>query len=314
MSLHPTLYILLATLLLGGCDQQTAAVASAPAPVSTSSNADAGSGASVGQDGIPQLQREALLPLAAYIAGPASPQEPNAEETRISEHFRQMYWSAAKRDDTLLAVDFIAGFPKVQDSFQRTDLIRSNRALLDAAFADARANKHFSIYYRKAAPLQLQHYDDKEKGFPFQLDWSEDRELYFAKPNTPGIQRDSWRLLVLGGSVPASQAAQSTIFRPPSEDAARHIESRLAKVANPDGKALSLPVILLGHTVAAHVHQFEYRVVFVVDAVVALDPTDRTPLFTLDATHLGRSFPIRSKETAELLGAPYPQTTHARFM
>ena len=181
MSLHPTLYILLATLLLGGCHQQTAAVASAPAPVSTSSNADAGSGASVGQDGIPQLQREALLPLAAYIADPASPQEPNAAETRISEHFRQMYWSAAKRDDTLLAVDFIAGFPKVQDSFQRTDLIRSNRTLLDAAFADARANKHFSIYHRKAAPLQLQHYDDKERVSLFS--WTGPRTASCTSPN-----------------------------------------------------------------------------------------------------------------------------------
>lgn len=316
MSLHPTLYILLASLLLGGCDKPGAAVAStsAAAPASTGSSADAGSGASVGQDGIPELQREAMLPLAAYIADPASPQESNVAENRTSEHFRQMYWSRAKHDDNMLAVDFIAGYPKVQDSFQRTDLIRSNRALLDAAFANARAQQHYSIYYRNGAPLQMQHYDDKEKGFPFQLAWSEDSELYFPKPNTPGIRRDRWRLLVLGGSVPASPAAPAGIFRPNSEGAARHIESRLAKFGNPDGKAMSLPVILLGHTVAAHVHEFEYRVVFVIDAVVALDPTDRTPLFTLDATHLGHSFPIRNKKTAELLGAPYPQTTHPRFM
>lgn len=125
---------------------------------------------------------------------------------------------------------------------------------------------------------------------------SEDSELYSAKPDAPGMQRGRWRLLVLGGSVPASQAEQSAILRPPGEDAARHIEGRLAKVGNPDGKALSLPAILLGHTVAA------------------LDPTDRTPLCTLGATHLGRSFPIRNKKTAELLGVPYPKTTHARFM
>lgn len=309
MKSHQIAILSAAVVALCACGQkQPGAEASASA---------AASAAAAAASAEPAVKREPMLARDAYIdLNTNALVEGDANIAATTAGYRAIYWSRAKRDDELLAFDYLSAYRDEPDSFKRADLIKANKAQLDAAFTAVQANNHFAIISQRTTWMHVEHYDPKSKDFKFGLNWEAGQALRWSKPAAPKTFPDFWSLWVLGGSMHGNGGASLPAYQPKDEAEARAIEARLSVLGNQSGGAVNVETVLLGHTVGSGKYELEnYVGLFVVDAVIAISPVDHQPLFTLDMRQLGQTVPVNNNDVLTMLGLPKPKgAMNARYM
>jgi|GEM_PF-6574616 len=314
MKAHQIALLSAAVLALCACGQKHPG---ADALANGSANAAANPSASAAPSAEPAVKREPMLARAAYIdVNTNELVEGDANIAATTAGYRAIYWSRAKRDDDLLAFDYLSAYRDEPDSFKRADLIKANKTQLDATFTAVQANNHFAIVSKRTTWMRIEHYDPKSQDFKFGLNWEAGQGLRWSKPAAPKTFPNVWALWVLGGSLHGNGDAPPPSYHPRDESEARAVEARLAVLGNPSSGAVDVETVLLGHTVGSAKYQLEdYVGLFVVDAVIAISPADHQPLFTLDMRQLGQTVPVKNDDVLTMLGLPKPKgAMNVRYM
>lgn len=299
-----SLLLLVALGSLAACGKKPEAQAAAPAadapPMSRESPPAAKS----------DIARQALQPATAYVSAQVGRDSaPIAGLPDPLETMRSMYWAKAKRDDALLAYDFLPAYRQQSDTFKRADLIKANTAQLDTAFAASQAKTLYALETVNDSKVSVGRYDPKERGFEVRLDYKEEEYYRLLKQNeSRSNPQPEWALVVLGAATDPAEKGKRLFYRPGTEAEARAIEAKLAQSANGATGSIYVPATRLGHMLAsvpsAGLTQQDPTSVFVMDGVIVrLGPT-RDALFTIDSQQLGGEVEVRSDRVRKLLGLP----------
>ncbi len=265
---------------------------------------------------LPTVERQALAPrdqylailLGAYVEGDKAIEEMNNK-------FKQLYWSAAERDDAVLAYDFVPEYRQEKDSFKQGDLIKANAATLDEAYKANHGKNLFALKLRKDDwGLSVAKFDPATKGFELYMKNDEEGWSSWPKPkDADGYNRFSWGVRTMG--VPTTDNQTRFIYVPKDEAEARRIEGALATFRSSD---TALPtVVYLGHTVGGNTVASNVSLslaLFAVDGIELQHPKTGEVLFTLDRSHLGKRFEVFCKSSLATLKlkAEEPKSGYSR--
>ena len=267
------------------------------------------------------IVREPLAPLSSYATvevgehrGPALDGMADVITTA-----RSMYWVKAKRDDALLAYDFLPQYRTEKDTFKRSDLVKANLGLLDAAFKASQHSNHFALETaRHNSEVRVERYDPVEKGFEVRLGFDEQKYYSLLKPNEAMLNpQPYWAIVVIGATTDPKENRTKIFYHPKSESEARSIEAKLAEASNSASTSATMPATRLGHIIATVPNASMTQAptsVFLTDGVVVLSPTDRQPLFIIDSKELGRAVAVESAGAREILGLPEKVVSNHRYL
>jgi hypothetical protein len=240
----------------------------------------------------PTLVREVLLPQDRYIPVSMGLVEGDAQLAAQVENMRALFWNGAPLDYEALADDFVPAYKDETDSFKRSDLVKANKTLLDAAYQTARKNYHFSVKFDKQLGA-ITKYDPALKGFSVSpMSLSDDMTYDWKRP--PGKGRNYsgfWGIRLLG--------ADSFNYIPASEDEARKIEAALAHRRGGSDRYDS-SIIVYGHVVGYDKDEFtgdklRRTALLLVDGMSFVDPKTNDVLFTVDKRMLPQEIKFDSK-------------------
>lgn len=285
MKTHPMskIAVLAVALALAACGkkdpQQTSVAAAEPAKVTRGAD-----GFETNEAGDLLLPREAVLPLERYTVLNQSKNfhtENEAETAQVEAVYRNVFWAGHKREEDLLASDFLPEVRAESDSFKRGDIAKQNQARLDAAYAEAQKQKHYAMLIDSDYPVSVGPYNPEKKGF--QLSFGVRETAYFGwdKPSGSGNRYNgAWAVHLAGTDVPE----EARWYIPKDETEARQIESSLSKLRGDPSNSVYVPTYFLGHVVPTPTRPNKevYRAILMTDGLVLLDPATKKPLMTVD--------------------------------
>lgn len=231
------------------------------------------------------FQREPLAPRAQYVPINISDNHRVSGEANMEREnnlYRSLFWSGAKVDYAALAYDFLPGYRREKDAFNRTAIINTNKATLDKAYQDARKNNKFALLMEGAGNVQISAYDPVKKGYTVNVSVSGEHHTSWSKPNE-GEEHpaQAWGIALLGAETGYGIAYE---YAAPDEAAARVLEARLSKLRKGSDN-VSLPGLYFGRVVRANTkpsYNDQHVAYVLIDAIGVKDPNNGDLLFTLD--------------------------------
>ena len=267
------------------------------------------------------IVREPLAPLSSYPTVEVGEHRgpPLSGLADVETTARNMYWVKAKRDDGLLAYDFLPQYRIEKDTFKRADLVKANQAQLDAAFKASQGANHFALETSSHnSEVMVERYDPVEKGFEVRLGFDEQKYYHLQKPNEAMLSpQPQWAIVVLGATTDQRENRRKIFYHPKSESEARNIEAKLAETRISASTYTTMPATRLGHIIASVDNApmtHAPTAVFLTDGVVVLSPNDRQPLFTIDSKELGRAVTVESDGARKILGFPEKVVFNRRYL
>ncbi|MGO4479750.1 hypothetical protein AB4Z32_26275 [Massilia sp. 2TAF26] len=238
------------------------------------------------------LAREPLRPFDQYqVKNVSSGFRVSGDEAIAAEayKYRQLFWSGAKRDDALLAYDYLEEYRAEQDSFKRADIVKQQKPALEKAYREAQEKKLHAFYFSKENENQqmvsLGRYDAEKNRFEINFGIPDTSSFAWEKPHGKNHPRQTWGATFIGGEY---SNTGSHFYTPKSEAEARAIEAALAPLREQskygNGNMVQLPTYYLGHVVGSNagMGNSDYVTFFVVDGLAVEDPKSRRILFTVD--------------------------------
>ena len=230
------------------------------------------------------LPRQPLLPFERYTVLDQSKNfrtKDQAETTAVETLYRKVFWAGAQRDDDLLAYDFLPEVRAEKDAFKRADIVKTKHAELDAAYAEAKKQKHYALYLDRDSLMSIGPYDAAKKGYPVSTGIRGDMAYGWSKPKEhEHNEHATWMVEFAGSGV----AEELRWYIPKNEDEARQLEASLSKLRSNPSSTVDLPGYYFGHIadLASRPEKQQYNALLVVDGIAVTDPTTRQPLLTMD--------------------------------
>ena len=230
------------------------------------------------------LPRQPLLPFERYTVLDQSKHfrtNNQAETTQVEQLYRNVFWAGAGRDDDLLAYDFLPEVRAENDAFKRADIVKARRAELDAAYAEAKKQKHYALYLDRDFLMSIGPYDAQKKGFLVDTGIRGDIAYGWPKPKEHEHNAHaSWMIEFAGTGLPENLRW----YIPKDEAEARKLEASLSKLRSNPASTVDLPGYYFGHIadLASRPEKHQYNALLVVDGIAVTDPATRQPLLTMD--------------------------------
>lgn len=292
---------LLAAAVLAACGRHDAPAGAAPtAAAPTHSEAGAPTAP----------ERRNAKPMDAYELIDLSPSSyPEPVYQGLIRQVRAAFWSAAPKDMDKLAYDYIDAYRQENDSFKRTDIVKSHAAELEQSYSTARQRQDYAV--RTSSLMQVYPYDTATGTFKiaFSTDGESSSIGVFKNTGNPHPY-GAWNFRFVG--IPAMTAGTSYAYHPKNEDEARAIEATLASQRSAGGGDW-VPVLAQyeGHTLGTIWGPGkDDTVILGVDAITAVDRKTGKPLFTLGGQELG-PIEVKCSTTRKALNLAAPAAAGA---
>lgn len=288
---------LLSVALLAACGKSEG-----PSTVSTAPSA-----AAPASDAPTAPERREAKPLAAYALIDLSPNlYPQNVYLSLMQQARAAYWSGMDKDLAQLAYDYSEAYRAESDSFKRADLLKTQSAQLEQAYAQAQQQHDYAV--RTSSIMQIYPYDATLKGFKLAFSSDDERTQIgvFKNAGQPHNQ-GAWNFRFVGIPVPGPN--QSFIYHPRDEDEARAIEAVLAPQRRDGGDSVNVFAQYEGHVLGGiHSPNNDDVALFGVDAITAVDRKSGKPLLTLGGQALG-PIEVKCDSTRKALKLAEPAAT-----
>lgn len=211
------------------------------------------------------------------------------------DRFNKIFWSATEKNEEQIAIDLIPKFKGLSDEFRKSDLIKENKAVLDAFYDEAKSiGAKMAVF---TGPVIVKKYDIQKQGFEFN----------FTEPNLVSLGNSRVPFMVVtAAGVPSYYNPSKPVpdlytYKPKTEADARRIESALASVRGGLSEA-SVNMIVYGRVVKTAFQPDRREVVLLPDHVEVVAQKSRNSdayevLWDIDASALQAMWKLHGDTT-----------------